>query len=94
MYMVAVHVYVHISSISYIVCVCVCDLAGVCQRSYREMVMQLQCYSLRPLLMTRLLEICSSRDSLSKSDQTDFGQKGYHMKGHLKRNRMTQISAS
>ena len=43
MYMVAVHVYVHISSISYIVCVCVCvcDLAGVCQRSYREMVMQL-----------------------------------------------------
>ena len=24
----------------------------------------------------------------------DFGQKAYHMKGHLKRNRMTQISAS
>ena len=31
--------------------------------------------------------------SRPKSDQTDFGQKGYHMKGHLKRNRMTQISA-
>ena len=32
--------------------------------------------------------------SRPKSDQTDFGQKGYHMKGHLKRNRMTQFSAS
>ena len=24
----------------------------------------------------------------------DFGKKGFHLKGHLKRNRMTQISAS
>ena len=29
-----------------------------------------------------------------KSENFDFGKKGYHMKGHLKRNRMTQISAS
>ena len=29
-----------------------------------------------------------------KPENFDFGQKGYHMKGHLKRNRMTQISAS
>ena len=29
-----------------------------------------------------------------KSENFDFGQKGYHMKDHLKRNRMAQISAS
>ena len=29
-----------------------------------------------------------------KSENFDFGQKGYHMKGHLKRNRLAQISAS
>ena len=29
-----------------------------------------------------------------KSEKFDFGKKGYHMKGHLKRNTMTQISAS
>ena len=29
-----------------------------------------------------------------KSVNFDFGQKGYNMKGHLKRNRMTQISVA
>ena len=29
-----------------------------------------------------------------KSENFDFGQKGNHMKEHLKRNRMAQISAS
>ena len=29
-----------------------------------------------------------------ESENFNFGQKGYHMKGHLKRNRMVQISAS
>ena len=29
-----------------------------------------------------------------ESENFDLGQKGYHMKGHHKRNRMTQISAS
>ena len=29
-----------------------------------------------------------------KTENFDFGQKGYHMKGHLKRNRMAQISDS
>ena len=31
---------------------------------------------------------------LAKTENLDFGQKGYHMKGHLKRNTMAQISAS
>ena len=29
-----------------------------------------------------------------KSEKFDFGQKGYDMKEHLKRNKMMQISAS
>ena len=29
-----------------------------------------------------------------ESEIVNFGQKGYHMKGHLKRSRMVQISAS
>ena len=31
---------------------------------------------------------------ITHSLKFDFGKTGYHMKGHLKRNRMTQISAS
>ena len=29
-----------------------------------------------------------------ESENFDFGQKGYHIKEHLKRNRIVQISAS
>ena len=49
-----------------------------------------------PLAASTDLRRHSLTHSLSrpKSDQTDFGQKGYHIKGRLKRNRMTQISAS
>ena len=31
---------------------------------------------------------------LAKTEKFDFGQKGYHMKGHLKRNRILAVLSS
>ena len=78
---VNVHVYVHVHVLQYNVNILF------------QLHSTFHCRVKGPQIMTSI-SVIIVHGFWPKTENVDFGQKGYLMKGHLKRNRMAQISAS